>query len=94
MPDPFPLSPEPWPKCHLSPIRVDHGSPIAAQAPRVRYGVPITEAQPKRHVCAGGVPSPQAGAQAPRVPTWFFFDSNNIFLKFINDDNNNTHINF
>ena len=65
-----------------------------AQAPRVRWDVPSTEAKPKRHVCAGGVPSLQTGAQAPRVPTWFFFDNNNNFLKFINDDNNNTNNNF
>jgi hypothetical protein len=41
-----------------------------AQAPRVRWCLPIT----------------QAVAQAQRVPTWFFFDINNSFLKFIDDD--------
>jgi hypothetical protein len=44
-----------------------------AQAPRMRWCLPNT----------------QVAAQAPRVPTWFFFDGNNSFLKFINDDDNN-----
>jgi hypothetical protein len=35
------------------------------------------------------LPNTQVAAQAPRVPTWFFFDGNNSFLKFINDDDNN-----
>jgi len=35
--------------------------------------------QHKRHVGAGGVPGPQAIAQAPRVPGWFFFDNNTNF---------------
>jgi hypothetical protein len=35
-----------------------------------------------------GPPSTRAVGQAPRVPTWFFFESNNNFLKFISDDNN------
>jgi len=61
-----------------------------------------TETGSKRHMCAlgsspsatwaqGGVPNLQAAAQAPCVPTWFFFDSNKSFLKFINDDNNNNN---
>jgi hypothetical protein len=51
-------------------------------------------------VCAGGVPSLQAEAQAPRVPAWFFSIVITIFLKFINDDdddnddNNNSNNNF
>jgi len=54
---------------------------------------PALKVEPKHHVCAGGVPSPQEEAQAPRVPAWFFFDSNNNFLKFINDNNNNNNNN-
>jgi hypothetical protein len=56
----------------------DHGSLSATQAPRV----------------CRDVPSPQPGAQALHVSTWFFFDSNNNILKFIDDDNNNTNSNF
>jgi len=80
-----------------------------AQTPHVRMVCPALKQEPKRHVCAGMCPTrrhspsttcalgcaqPQAGAQAPRVPTWFFFNSINNFLKFINDDNNNTNSNF
>jgi len=43
-------------------------------------------------MCTPGLPKTPASAQMPRVTTWFFSDSNNNFLKFINDDNNN--INF
>jgi len=45
-----------------------------AQAPRVRWCLPIT----------------QAVAQAQCVPTWFFFDINNSFLKFIDDDDDDS----
>jgi hypothetical protein len=31
--------------------------------------------------------------QAPLVHTWFFFNSDNNFLKFINDDNDNNNNN-
>jgi hypothetical protein len=40
------------------------------------------------------MPSTEAGAQAPRVPTWFFSDINNSFLKFIIDNNNSSSSNF
>jgi hypothetical protein len=50
----------------------------AVQAPRVRWDMPSTE----------------TGAQAPRVSTWFFFDINNSFLKFIIDNNNSSSSNF
>ena len=68
---------------------------------------PAFRQEPKHHVCAcstnthagnssimctPGLPRTPASAQMPRVTTWFFSDSNNNFLKFINDDNNN--INF
>jgi len=65
-------------------------SPIGiAQAPRGRSGwdcSPIGIAQ---------APRVRSGCdQAPRVLTWFLFDSNNNFLKFINDDNSNANNNF
>jgi hypothetical protein len=74
----------------------------AAQAPRVRRGCAqhwgrtqaprVRFRQAAQVPCARwGLPSTQAAAQAPCVPTWFFFDSNNNFLKFINDDNTNNN---
>jgi hypothetical protein len=44
--------------------------------------------------CAIGLLTHKQTTQAPRVPTWFFFNSDNIFLKFINDDNNTNSSNF
>jgi hypothetical protein len=40
-----------------------------------------------------GLPTHEQAAQAPRIPTWFFLNSDNNFLKFINDDNNNNNNN-
>jgi len=62
-----------------------------AQAPRVCRGVVSTEAGPKRHVGARREHNPQVSTQVPCVHMWFFFNSNNSFLKFINDDNNNSN---
>jgi hypothetical protein len=46
-----------------------------------------TQAGSPSTMCALGLPSTQALAQAPHG---FFFYSNNCFFKFINDDNNNS----
>jgi len=82
-------STEAGPKHHVAQGCVQHRS--RTQAPRVRSSVVSTEARPKRHVGARREHSPQVSTQVPRVHMWFFFNSNNSFLKFINDDNNNSN---
>jgi len=58
----------------------------AAQAPRVRWGVPSPQTGSPNAICALGSAHNTGSSQVSCVPTWFFFDNNNNFLKFINDD--------
>jgi hypothetical protein len=44
-------------------------------------------------VVEGGVPSPRQQPKRHVSPCGFVFDSNNIFLKFINDDDDNNNNN-
>ena len=64
-----------WTRLSKRQVSTHGGSGAGCQTPRMRWGLPST----------------QASAQAPHVPTWsFFFNGNKSFLKIINDDINSS----